>query len=98
MRFGIALAIVVAVLVASPLQAQQKKEDLVDQVRDAIELGKKYLRQQQDAQGRWERGGVIGNGFGIIENGQSCLALLALINAGEPIESNDIQLGLRYIR
>jgi hypothetical protein len=82
-----------------PRLAHAQKEELVDQVKNAIEAGKKYLRQTQDAQGRWERGGFGGvGGIGITDGGQSCLAMLALLNAGEPHDSDTIKLGLRYVR
>jgi hypothetical protein len=74
------------------------KESLADQVRKAIDQGKKFLRDQQvvtaDGQGHWE---VDLNSKGR-PGGWSSLALLALLNAGEEPKSQVIQRGLRYLR
>lgn len=95
-RFAIAgLAVLVA---AGPLLAQppRPREELVDRVKASIDRGVRYLRQQQAAQGHWEIGGF--GGIGPTQGGQSCLALLALLNAGVPPNDPVVQLGLRYVR
>jgi len=78
--------------------APPPKEELVDQVRKAIDNGKTFLRRQQvetaDGQGHWE---VDLNSKGR-HGGWTCLALLALLNAGEEPKAPIIQRGLKYIR
>src|SRR5579862_2584010 len=100
MRREIAGTILFFVVVALPAIAQQKKEELVDQVKDAIEASKRFLRNQQDDRGTWERGGMIGPNIARswATNGQTCLAMLALLTAGEKPSSKICQLGLHYIR
>src|SRR5580658_464385 len=98
MRPRIALATLLSLVLALPVCAQQKKEELVDQVKSAIEAGCRYLRQQQDGQGSWERVGIVGRGMIFEPAGQTCLAVLALLNAGEKPSSNVIQSGLACIR
>jgi hypothetical protein len=80
-------------------EAQQRtppKEELVDQVKNAIDRGVNFLRRNQTNRGDWEKGGVIG--LGVIAGGQTCLAMIALLNAGVKPEDPVIQAGLRYVR
>ncbi|MBL8796606.1 MAG: DUF4159 domain-containing protein [Planctomycetia bacterium] len=78
--------------------AQPGKEELVEQVRKAIEDGKKFLRQQQvvvgDGTGHWEVD-VNSAGHG---GGWTCLTMLALLNAGEKPEAEVVKRGLKYLR
>jgi hypothetical protein len=84
-------------LVAAPVHAQQKQpEELVDRVNKSIGRGVAYLRREQSPNGSWEKGGIGGIGF--TSGGQSCLAMLALLNAGVPPTDQLIQNGLSYIR
>src|SRR5262249_11172005 len=51
---------VAGLFVASPCLAQDKpKEELVDQVKNSIERGVPYLRQEQRGDGTWEHGAVL---------------------------------------
>ncbi len=85
------------IVVPSTAQPQgREREQLVDQVKNAIDRGVAYLRRNQSARGDWEKGGVIG--IGVISGGQSCLAMLALLNSGVPPKDPVIQSGLEYVR
>ncbi|OAI47934.1 hypothetical protein AYO44_08340 [Planctomycetaceae bacterium SCGC AG-212-F19] len=74
------------------------KDNLAEQVRKAIEEGKKFLRAQQvdvdDVTGHWE---IDINSKGR-RGGWTSLALLALLNAGEDPKSKVVQRGLTYLR
>jgi hypothetical protein len=101
MRYPVCiLLLLLGLLVSFPAEAAApaKKEALADQVRKAIEDGKKFLRDQQvvtgDGQGHWE---VDINSKGR-RGGWTSLALLALLNAGEPSHSPVIQRGLKFLR
>ncbi len=80
---------------ARPVQPAKpaREEPLVDQVRRAIEKGVGFLKSEQHS-GKWDEtlGSVPHPG------GSSCLALLALLNAGVPREDRVIQDGLAYLR
>ncbi|MCX7700768.1 MAG: DUF4159 domain-containing protein [Gemmataceae bacterium] len=91
-----ALAVLAVIVPTMAPVTAREREELVDQVKNAIDRGVGYLRRTQSARGEWERGGVIG--VGVISGGQSCLAMLALLNAGVPPDDPVIQAGLAYIR
>jgi hypothetical protein len=64
----------------------------VDRVKKAIDRGVQFLRlQERERSGSWERG--IGR-----KGGASCLAVLALLNAGVPPEDEAVRRGLDYLR
>jgi hypothetical protein len=71
----------------------QPKDTLDERVREAIQNGLRYLRNQE-RDGKWETSDVKINYPG----GFSCLALLALLSAGESPDSPVIQRGLKYLR
>jgi hypothetical protein len=71
-----------------------KKEELVDQVRNAIQLGIKYLRSQQLSDGSWE----IDDFSKTRPSGWTCLTMLALLNAGVGTDDKMIRNGLAYLR
>jgi Domain of unknown function (DUF4159) len=78
-----------------PLSADgPKKDQLVDQVRDAISRGVQYLRDQERGKGDWELDTVTTN----FPGGESSLALLALLNSGVDPEDPIIDRGLQYLR
>jgi hypothetical protein len=82
-----------AILAAWPVRAAEPEdEDLVEPVRKAIERGVKYLRGQQH-DGDWENQGYPGNPGGV-----TCLALLAMLNAGVPPDDPAVRDGLNYLR
>lgn len=76
-------------------QAQERRrEALVDQVKSSIDLGIKYLRQMQRPDGSWETDlPAVGQ-----HGGWTSLAVLALLNAGVPVEDPMINKGLKYLR
>ena len=100
MRYGLLMLGFAALLPCGllPVQAQPpeqvRKEPLVEQVRRAIENGVKFLRDQQRQGGKWDDGqtGLLDPG------GVSCLAALALLNAGVPRDDPAITRALQYIR
>jgi hypothetical protein len=80
---------------ARPVQPAKpaREEPLANQVRRAIEKGVGFLKSEQHS-GKWdERLGSVSH-----PGGSSCLALLALLNAGVPPSDRVITDGLRYIR
>src|SRR5437867_1694298 len=92
------IAAAVALAAAVPAVAQNKpKEELVDQVKESIANAVRYLKQQQRDGGHWERGAQLA-GIGGTNGGPSCLAMLALLNAGVPPSDPVIRDGLKYIR
>jgi RNA polymerase sigma factor (sigma-70 family) len=79
--------------VAVPVQPADPKPDPVVQ---AIERGIRYLKQQERGRGNWEGSDTVaalnmGGGF-------TCLALLALLNAGVPTDDPVVARGLDYLR
>ena len=61
------------------------------QVRRAIALGVKYLRQRQKSNGSWEE--WIG-----MHGGVTALCTLALLNSGVEPDHSDVKLALKYLR
>jgi RNA polymerase sigma factor (sigma-70 family) len=74
--------------------AQDRKERPVDQVRDTIDRGVKFLREQGKKSGNWEVDTISTAWPG----GETSLALLALLSCG--VDPNDplIGQGLHYLR
>ncbi len=73
---------------ARPLAAQVSAED----VRAAIRKSSEYLKSKQNPQtGRWP-------GDQVFRDGVTPLVTLALLNAGEPVDSPAIQAALQYLR
>src|SRR5438552_3044514 len=99
MSRALLVAALSAVFLAQPALAQppRQKEELVDQVKNSMDRGVNYLRRQQSARGDWERGGVLAVGH-IITGGQTCLAMLALLNCGVKPDDPVIRDGLRVVR
>src|SRR4051812_48099500 len=81
-------------LMASPAFSQPAREPLVAQVKNGIERGVKFLRDYQRADGTWE----IRYIQPVKEGGQTCLATLALLNCGVPVDDKTVQNGLAYVR
>src|SRR5262245_45207652 len=91
------VGLVVAAPASSSRAAPPAKEGLAEQVRKAIEQGKKYLRDKQVVNGDksdWE----LDISAQKCTGGWSALVVLALLNAGEDPKSEVIQRGLRYLR
>ncbi|GIW80460.1 MAG: hypothetical protein KatS3mg105_2267 [Gemmatales bacterium] len=69
-------------------------EPLVEQVKQAIDRGVQYLRDQEDNRGHWELDAISARHPG----GETALALLALLNCGVKPDEPIIQRGLKYLR
>ncbi|HEV3204931.1 MAG TPA: DUF4159 domain-containing protein [Gemmataceae bacterium] len=74
--------------------AEQKKEALVDQVKEAIDRGVKYLREVERGNGHWE---VDFDSQGR-NGGWTSLAMLALLNSGVKPDDPIIERGLKFLR
>jgi hypothetical protein len=82
-------------ILQSPLRAAElPKEELVERVRKAIDSGVRFLSEKEKGKGNWEVGETSVSNPG----GLSCLAVLALLNAGVPPNDPLIQRGIAYIR
>ena len=71
-----------------------KKKPPVDHVQKAIDRGIKYLRQTQRENGSWE----VNVPAAIYQGGWTSLSLLALLNAGLPVNDPMMARGLGYLR
>src|SRR5262245_42309733 len=79
----------------STVPAQDRpREELVDRVKKSIDKGVEFLRQKQRDNGSWEHTIPLAQ----FQCGETCLAILALLNAGVPPEDRMIQRGLKYLR
>jgi hypothetical protein len=94
MRRFLLLLLAVAFFVPAPVRAE---EPLVKKVRKSLDLGIDYLKGQQKDQGgawNWENSNLT-----ILEpGGSSCLAMLALLTAGVPVDDPVVKRGLPYVR
>src|SRR5216683_377838 len=68
---------------------------LVDRVRRSIDRGIQFLRDQEDRNGHWELDAAPATSR---PGGETCLALLALLNAGVKPDDPIIERGLKYLR
>ncbi len=78
---------------AAPAPPRKPADTLDERVREALQRGIKYLRDQE-RDGKWEAREVRLNYSG----GFTSLALLALLNSGVPPDEPVIQRGLKYLR
>ncbi|MHB1423273.1 MAG: DUF4159 domain-containing protein [Gemmataceae bacterium] len=90
-RMPLRMVAIVLVMAAAPARGD---DPLVEKVRLAIKHGTGYLLGQQRDNGSWEISGYAVKYSG----GETSLALLALITAGENPRSEPIQKGLKYLR
>jgi hypothetical protein len=74
--------------------ADEKKERLVDQVRDAIDRGVRHLREMENRNGNWELDPISTQWPG----GETSLAILALLNCGVEPDDPLVERGLKYLR
>ena len=74
---------------------QAKKEELVDRVRNSIDLGVQYLRRAESGNGHWEVDGLQSQAR---HGGWSSLSILALLNAGVKPDDPTIDRGLKWLR
>ena len=103
MKTGLAVAVVLSCALAGvsespgprPQPAKIGGELDAEQVRSAIEHGVKFLKLKQlPAEGDWEAGDLKLSSRG----GQTALALLALLNAGVPVDDAVVKRGLASLR
>ncbi|HEV3145309.1 MAG TPA: DUF4159 domain-containing protein [Gemmataceae bacterium] len=93
------LALSLVLVVGAPVLAQENpKEPLVDQVKSSIDRGVRYLRQQQRPNGSWEGANGLIGGLQFTQGGQTCLALLAMLNSGVAPNDPAVQAGLEWLR
>ena len=83
-----------AFLLATPAAPARGEDPLVEKVRLAIKNGKGYLLGRQRDSGSWENDAAVLSHKG----GETSLAILALLTAGENPKSEAIQKGLKYLR
>lgn len=90
------LAALLLISLATPLRAAEpaNEKDLVEQVRESIERGKKFLHGTQAESGSWDDAAEIKG----MDGGWTNLALLALLYAGEKPTAPVIQRGLKNLR
>ncbi|HTU21504.1 MAG TPA: DUF4159 domain-containing protein [Gemmataceae bacterium] len=93
MRFGLPL-LMVPILLATAAAPARGEDALVEKVRKSIRDGKGWLLGQQRPNGSWEIS-IHARGY---PGGETSLALLALLTAGESPHSPAIQKGLDYLR
>src|SRR5262245_28484999 len=99
MRSLLTLAVAVGCLLSGTARVAAQpppKEELVDQVRQAIERGERFLRQQEGGKGHWENNATPV--AMMAQGGWSCLAMLALLTAGVPADDPVVQRGLAWLR
>ena len=93
MRLFASLVCLLAITAAAPAQA--KKEPLVIQVKTAIDSGVRQLKGLQMADGSFERAVPLSVQ---VPGGCTAMAVLALLNAGVPVEDAHVKQGLAYLR
>src|SRR5262249_49134051 len=89
------VGVMCVLVLARSTRAAAPEKPLVDRVRESIDRGVRYLREQQlPADGSWEVDVACqGN-----PAGWSSLAMLALLNAGVPPDDPAMVRGLKYLR
>src|SRR6516162_6509806 len=101
MRLAIPTASLFALLLLLPVPARTEPEDpnqIVEQVRKAIDAAKGFLLKKQNANGSWEISeSTMNDPSALYIGGKTSLALLALLNAGVPTDDPAIQKGLKYL-
>ena len=87
-----AAVLMIAFTDAAP--AAPKEEPLVLQVKASIDRGVRYLKEIQRPDGSWE----VNLADARVHGGGTALALLAMLNAGVPVEDRQLTAGLKYLR
>ncbi len=81
----------------APAQAANPDGELVGKVKDSIDKGVKYLKDTAAKNnGHWE--GVVLKSLVDMDGGTTALAVLALLNSGEKVDSPTVKGGLDYLR
>jgi len=97
MRYTTLLAGALVFVVAGLSPAQPggaRKEALVEKVKKSIERGIDYLKKEQRGNGSWE----VNLQSAGINGGWTALSLLALLNAGVPVNDRAVADGLTFLR
>ena len=92
-RFASAVGVWLAVAAAVPMILPQPAAhgDVTGaQVKRALKAGVRWLKSRQQRNGSWPERYHAG--------GESCLATLALLQAGEPLDSRTVSRALRFVR
>lgn len=76
-------------------QLQMSDIQLRNKVLDALRDGVDHLKRRQSGDGSW---GASESQFGQYTIGLTSIAMLALINSDEPVDSPTIQNGLKFLR
>ena len=76
---------------ARVLFAQDQGPVTAEMVREAIDQGVQYLKEQQSKRGTW-------NDMAQYDGGVTALCTLALLNSGVPVDDPHIQKALRFLR
>jgi hypothetical protein len=94
---GVEIAALGALMQPRSSAADPPPEPLVERVRNAIDNGVRFLRNQE-RDGNWEHGpnnSIIASSR---PNGTTCLVLLALLNCGVRPDDPRVHNGLEYLR
>lgn len=94
------LSLMILVTGTETVSAQLKPQSLTDkELRDrvvrSIRLGTTWLKSRQSSDGSWGEGSGVLKDFRI---GQTALAVTALINCDEPVDSPAVRDGLNFLR
>jgi len=92
--------LVFGVTLAESANAQRQGDSLTDvqlrdRVRKALRNGTDFLRRRQNGDGSW---GKADEEYGEHYVGLTSLAILALINSDVPVDSDEVQRGLKFLR
>lgn len=94
--FALMLMAVFATTAAGQLNRQPLTDvELRERVLRAIKLGTTWLKSRQAGDGSWNDPAAAVDSYPI---GQTSLAVLALLNCDEPVDSRAVQSGLAYLR
>ena len=75
--------------------SQLNDQQLRDGVKKALARGCEFLKRTQEADGSWSaQGGTLLK----FPDGITSLAIMAQINSDVPVDSNEVQRGLEYLR
>lgn len=85
----------VAMTLSLTLSPSSRGEDLVDQVKKAIDRGVRFLRDQAGNRGHWELGSRYSKSH---PGGTTSLAIVALLNAGVKPDDPLIKKALKHLR
>ena len=92
MRFLVKIGLALTIALTFPGREPAFGQGITaQQVQNSIDACISYLKQRQSKSGKWPGNEMYGSG-------QSSLVLLALLNAGVPLDAPVVQSGLKYLR